>query len=249
MTLDQFFNHFLDDGAPSSLASQHRIAGDFDVASTNWEKNGDSSSMKRSISYCHPIKTNISMAPSHGQATKNQIMKRFGNYGICIDSEIWTNNVPLADCFYVVDRLLIASNPEDGISLTIKFGNVFIKRTMFKGVINAASVNDITKFHRGFVTSIETAAKKIFHCDVDATNSIQTRSIPDQVQNSSAVCKKQHKKFFFNERFNKTTVLLIVSLLLNMYFAVNLCRMSKDLEKLQMILDANIEYATLLAFK
>jgi len=143
----------LSDDAPTSLASHHQALGDLDVKATQWE-NTDGFAKKRFIKYDHPINIPLSIAPPAGSATKTQIMRRFGDNGICIDTETWISDVPLADCFYVADRLLVASNPEGGISLTIQFGNCFVKRTMFKGIIAATSVSDVTTFHKAFVTLI-----------------------------------------------------------------------------------------------
>jgi hypothetical protein len=156
ITLDDFFTLFLSDDAPVSLESHHRAVGDSNVKSTHWETTYIDGffAKKRNLTYKHSIKIPLAMAPPHGVATKTQTMHRFGSHGIYLDTETWINDVPLADCFYVADRLVVATHPEGGISLTLQFGNCFVKRTMFKKIINAASVKTVFKFHKDYIDSI-----------------------------------------------------------------------------------------------
>lgn len=153
-TLDDFFVRFLSDGAPTSLARNHENTGDSDVECTLWESAEDISK-KRRISYLHPIGTRVSMAPTACAATKMQIMRRFGDHGICVDTETHSKGIPLADCFYVMDRLLVASTTEGGVLVTIMFSNIFVKRTIFKAKISATSVKENSEFHRGFIELIQ----------------------------------------------------------------------------------------------
>jgi len=95
------------------------------------------------------------MAPPAGAATKSQTMRRYGDHGICVDTETWINDVPMADCFYVADRLLVASHSDGSVMLTIQFGNVFIKRTLLKRVIESTSVRDVTAFQNGWMDAIQ----------------------------------------------------------------------------------------------
>jgi hypothetical protein len=156
VTLHAFYEKFLRDDAVASLVKHHEASGDLDSKATQWERSSKVS-QKRLITYNHPIKIPLSIAPPTGAATKTQVMRRFPN-GICVDTETWINDVPLADCFYVADRLLVASNPDGGVLLTIKFGNCFVKRTMFKNIIASTSVRDVTDFHKGYCVELARGA-------------------------------------------------------------------------------------------
>lgn len=154
--LDDFVTHFLSDDAKTSIASHHEASGDLDVKVTKWEDNGESIK-KRFVNYNHPISIPLAIAPPTGAATKTQRMQRFGDHGVCVETETWINDIPLASCFYVADRLLVSADPDkDGeISLTIKFGICFVKRTMFKGIIASTSIHDVNEFQRGFIEIIQ----------------------------------------------------------------------------------------------
>ncbi len=123
------------------------------MTSTKWV--GNQFTKKRQITYDHPIVVPLSIAPPAGAATKSQTMTRYGDRGICVDTETWINDVPMADCFYVADRLLVSSHSDGGVLLTIKFGNVFIKRTLLKRVIESTSVRDVTAFQKGWMGAIQ----------------------------------------------------------------------------------------------
>jgi hypothetical protein len=163
ISLDDFFTLFLSDDAPVSLASHHEAVGDSSVESTQWQGDTSTSGIftkQRQLTYKHTIKIPVPMAPPDGMATKFQTVQRFGDHGICLDTETWINDVPLADCFYVADRLVVASNPEGGVSLTVRCGNCFVKKTMFKKIINAASTKAVLEFHKGYIESIRMAVNK-----------------------------------------------------------------------------------------
>ena len=242
MTLDEFFQQFVCDDAPNSIVSHHEASGDFDVKSSKWDDDDESSSKKRSITYSHPINTKVSMAPSAGAATKTQVLRRYGDQGICIDSEIWTNNVPLADCFYVLDRLMVASNEEGGISLTIKFGNIFVKRTMFKGVINAVSVKDITEFQKGFVALIKKTASMSSGSQNQATDASSRQEVVIRDHEALGGGQTIKEPMTISRRTAQVAFLFgLVLVLLNLYFAIMLNRANRNMEKLQNLLEISLK--------
>jgi hypothetical protein len=140
---------FLSDDAPHSLGHHHESIGDTNVKTTAWLNK------KRKIMYLHPI--NLPGAPSAGEATKSQTLRRFGDNGLCIDTETRITNIPFADCFYVSDRLIVTRIDSNRTSLTIKFGLSFVKRTIFRSIISATSIRDVEEFQKGFIAVIERA--------------------------------------------------------------------------------------------
>jgi len=159
VTVDEFFDMFLSDDAALSLASHHEATGDENVTCTKWQQQPSNMfTMKRLITYSHPIDIPLAIAPPAGSATKTQIMKRCQE-GICIDTETWISNVPLADCFYVADRLLVCTNPSSGgVFLTVMFGNCFVKPTLFQRIIASTSTRDVTMFHKAYIEKIQNHA-------------------------------------------------------------------------------------------
>jgi len=183
ITLHAFYEKFLRDDAVVSLVKHHEASGDLDSKATKWERSSKLS-QKRLITYNHPIKIPLSIAPPTGAATKTQVMRRFPN-GICVDTETWISDVPLADCFYVADRLLVASNPDGGVLLTIKFGNCFVKRTMFKNIIASTSVRDVTEFHKGYCVELARGAIG------NSSPAVNTNPIPREISDHISRMNKE----------------------------------------------------------
>ena len=48
----------------------------------------------------------------------------------------------------------IPASEGGGVWLTVQFGNVFVKRTMFKSIIASTSIRDVTAFHKGYIDLI-----------------------------------------------------------------------------------------------
>lgn len=165
ISLDEFYNLFLSDHAPKSLESYHRDIGDSNVQSTRWESTlvDGFLAQKRKLTYRHPIKIAVPKAPSHGVASKAQTIVRFGNHGIHLTTETWINDVPFADCFYIADRLIIASEPDGGIRISMKFGNCFVKKTMFKKILNSASAKSVMEFHQAYIDSLRRAVNNYLY--------------------------------------------------------------------------------------
>ena len=235
ITLDDFFAQFLSDGTTVSLASHHQASGDLDVKTTKWEHEDDLTK-KRFISYNHPISIPLPIAPPAGAATKTQRMQRFGDYGICLDTETWINDVPLADCFYVADRLLFSSDPDGQISLTIKFGICFVKKTMFRGIIASTSVNDVTEFHRGYVDLIQSKiANSPQSTPIIRPSTDSNSRVVVQQPNSTVLALKRESKLdkFFDMKLCLIIVLLFLACWEHLYFTRRLDQTTEKLARLE----------------
>lgn len=230
-TLDDFFAYFLSDNAPASLARNHENTGDSDVKCTAWE-DVENIAKKRRISYMHPIGTKVSMAPGACAATKIQAMRRFGDHGICVDTETHSNGIPLADCFYVMDRLLVASTAEGGVLVTIMFGNTFVKRTLFRKIIIATSVKDVTEFHRGFVDLI----RDTIGDDGPPRNLSIPMNVPQSNDSSNSTDNKLGGLVSLDFKFFVVSVLLCVLIGSNIWFFARLNETNKLLERMHMVL-------------
>lgn len=105
--------------------------GDKDLSASPWKQDGIQ--WKRTIEYSHPI--NAPLAPPEARARKEQRYRRFGDHGLSIETDTFVDDVPMADCFYVTDRILVKST-ENGVRLTGEFDIRFVKTTMFRSIIS-----------------------------------------------------------------------------------------------------------------
>jgi len=144
---------FLSDTCISSLADYHKISGDTNITTSKWESIIEGYKFNRTISYTHPVY--VPMGPPSGVANKAQTIYKFGNHGLYLVTKTFISDVPRTDCFYIEDYLLVKSNNDGSISISIMFDINFVKSTMFKSIITMTSVNDLTKFHTGYVEYIK----------------------------------------------------------------------------------------------
>mmetsp|Transcript_10273 Transcript_10273/g.16965 ORF Transcript_10273/g.16965 Transcript_10273/m.16965 type:complete len:370 (+) Transcript_10273:65-1174(+) len=107
VSVNDFYNHVLDDNAPHSIDKFMRDIGELEVESTSWQPSNPTSTdpANRSIVYIHPI--NAPMAPPTAAARKEQTLHKFGNTGLCLETSTFVEDVPMADCFIVRDRLWV----------------------------------------------------------------------------------------------------------------------------------------------
>ena len=146
-TMDDFYDRFLSDNAPCSMASyQINVGGDTDFETSTWS---GSFTQKRTMQYTHPV--NAPMFPPAARATKTQELRCFGKYGLCLETKTVVNDMPLTDCFFVEDRLLVEPRPEGGVNMTAAFELRFIKSTMFRRIIENTTQGELLKYWKGYV--------------------------------------------------------------------------------------------------
>lgn len=98
-----------------------------------------------SIIFNKKKQVNAPMAPPEAMAKKHQRLRKYGDYGMCIDTSSRVHDVPLTDCFYLDDRLLVQSTEDGGIVLTLRFEIRFIKSTMFRRIIERTTKDEFLK--------------------------------------------------------------------------------------------------------
>ena len=152
VSVNDFYNHVLDDNAPHSIDKFMRDIGELEVESTSWQPSNPTSTdpANRSIVYIHPI--NAPMAPPTAAARKEQTLHKFGNTGLCLETSTFVEDVPMADCFIVRDRLWVNKNPaeENGCIVSITFQIDFIKGTMFRRIIENTTRGEYQKYWTHF---------------------------------------------------------------------------------------------------
>lgn len=158
--LEAFVEAFAGDNAPSSYCGfMTEVVGDSGVTATGWVTDDNDGStdggkdkgvqtLTRSIEYTHPV--NAPMAPPRAQARKEQTMRNYGNNrGLVIETKTIVSDVPMTDCFYVRDVLMVERNTEEnggGWLVNIRFEIVYVKSTMFRSLISRTTTGEFNTF-------------------------------------------------------------------------------------------------------
>ena len=134
-------------------------AGDSDITVSAWTLKGDD--YTRTIEYSHPV--NVPLAPPRARARKEQRYRRYGDRGISIETDTYVDDVPMTDCFYVTDRLLVASNGNndgnDGkrgklqsssTTVSAQFDIRFVKSTIFRAIIANTTRTEFLKMYQSY---------------------------------------------------------------------------------------------------
>lgn len=147
--LESFVEKFVNDDAPHSWAKfMEDIIGDSEVKTETWKVDNNSDSVAktctRTIEYTHPV--NAPMAPPMARARKEQTLKKYG-FGLLVETKTVVSDVPMTDCFYVRDVLQLKRGKNNNKwLLNIRFEVVFVKSTMFRGLINKTTTGEFDKF-------------------------------------------------------------------------------------------------------
>ena len=126
--------------------------GDKDVSVSHW--NDEGSHFKRTMEYSHPI--NAPLAPPEARARKEQRYRRFGDFGLSIETDTFVDDVPMADCFYVTDRILVKPTA-NGVQLKVEFDIRFVKTTMFRSIIANTTRREFVKGFQKLFVVMETS--------------------------------------------------------------------------------------------
>jgi hypothetical protein len=156
MSVDEFYNHVLADDADHSFTNFMRNIGELEVDTTKWESettaSSSSLSSSRTIHYIHPV--NSPMAPPTAKARKSQTIHKFGPAGICVESCTVVEEVPMADCFVVDDRLWVHKTSQ-GCVLSVTFQIRFIKGTLFRRIIENQTRKEYQSFWDQFSSMVQ----------------------------------------------------------------------------------------------
>ena len=152
----------IDDNSGHSIEKFMIGIGELHVDTTPWEQPQEPAQpATRIIHYTHPV--NAPMAPPFAKARKQQCLHKFGNAGLCLETCTVVEEVPMADCFVVEDRLWVHSHEseEDGgvpsmtTHLSVTFQIRFVKGTMFRRIIENTTRGEYKSFWNQFAGMIE----------------------------------------------------------------------------------------------
>jgi VAD1 Analog of StAR-related lipid transfer domain len=178
-SLDQFVDLFVKNQADYSIAKYLQGRGDSELQETEWttttstiddgDSNINTANQTRMVHYMHPV--NVPMAPPQAGARKEQAFCRYGDYGLVIETRTYVRDVPMTDCFYVVDRIRVEPNNYNNASsnkknnnnesssaageaalpsvlVSMEFQIDFVKSTMFRGIISKTTSSEFKSFFR-----------------------------------------------------------------------------------------------------
>lgn len=153
-TLDTFQELFWCKNAKHPISTYQRdTIGDTDINTFDWEQQhcGDDddeiTTLSREIHYLHP--NHAPRGPPMAKTTKKQTLKKYGGYGMVLHTITKVDDVPKADCFVIEDQIVVESNG-DSVILSARCGIRFVKRTIFKTIIQFNAKNGITKWLGGY---------------------------------------------------------------------------------------------------
>jgi hypothetical protein len=146
-SLGKFYDLFLAEGAPYSMAKFLEARGDTELMVSDWKSAKDSQKWRtRVINYSHPV--NAPLAPPKAGARKEQRFRRFDEFGMIVQTKTFVDDVPMADCFYVTDRIRVQPAGTDAVSVFLEFEITFVKSTMFKSIISKTTASEFTNSFR-----------------------------------------------------------------------------------------------------
>jgi hypothetical protein len=160
-SLNEFFDLFFQDEAPHALAKyQQEHIGDKHVQFSPWRPlssetgNNATVALIRTIEYIHPL--NNSMGPSEAKTYRTQYLLRYGECGMLLRNITKVEGIPMADCFQVMDQWIFhPSGTRDDdrpcLTLSVSFQVDFVKRTMFKSLIQKNVKSETKKWFSGYV--------------------------------------------------------------------------------------------------
>jgi hypothetical protein len=122
--------------------------GETNVIVSPWKKEKDDDTFARTIEYSHPV--NAPLAPPMARARKEQRYRFYGKHGLSVETDTYVEDVPMADCFYVTERILVEPKDEGQVVVLAEFDIRFVKRTMFRSIIANTTRSECLKAIQGY---------------------------------------------------------------------------------------------------
>jgi hypothetical protein len=123
--------------------------GETNVIVSQWKKEENDDTFTRTIEYSHPV--NAPLAPPMARARREQRYRFYGKHGLSVETDTYVEDVPMADCFYVTERVLVEPANEKGVVVVLaEFDIRFVKRTMFRSIIANTTRSECLKGIQGY---------------------------------------------------------------------------------------------------
>lgn len=176
--VDEFFSLFFSDDALPFLESYHNKCGDKDLKCTSWKPH-DQHGYAREVSFQHPIK--IYFGARFGTCNEVQNFRVYKNSHLVVKTSQVVSDVPYGDYFCVEGLWAVVANSNNTCSLKVYVNVAFSKKTMWKGKIVQATIEECRDT---FATWIELAHAllKQKNIDKESNNLITEVNIEPQVR-------------------------------------------------------------------
>jgi hypothetical protein len=149
---------FLDGATFPILQYMTQQIGDKNLTVSMWKHTNPGefpTALERTINFVHPLKNAV--GPSEAKTCRTQTFRRFGDVGMTMQNSTAIEGVPAADCFRVEDRWIIEKGSDSTVTIFVSFRLNFIKRTMFKPVIQKNTRQETRNWFRGFAIFVQAA--------------------------------------------------------------------------------------------
>ncbi|KAI3804248.1 hypothetical protein L1987_25648 [Smallanthus sonchifolius] len=137
--VDEFFSLFFSDDALPFLESYHKKCGDKDLICTSWKPH-DQPGYAREVSFQHPIK--IYFGARFGTCNEVQKFLVYKNSHLVVKTSQVINDVPYGDYFSVEGLWDVVEDSSNGCTLRVYVNVAFSKKTMWKGKIVTATIEE-----------------------------------------------------------------------------------------------------------
>mmetsp|Transcript_36542 Transcript_36542/g.54580 ORF Transcript_36542/g.54580 Transcript_36542/m.54580 type:complete len:272 (-) Transcript_36542:364-1179(-) len=152
-TINDFYRIFWSSNTANPYEDYKReVQGHEDIITTSWIDSGDKFTLCRSQKYLHP--NSAPVGPRMAKAVTQQTLQWYGDHGIQICFATTVEGTPMADCFVLKDRILVEAT-DDGLIMRVDMGICFVKKTIYKRIIAAASKAGSKKTWESFVDYIQ----------------------------------------------------------------------------------------------
>nr|GEW18629.1 protein vascular associated death 1, chloroplastic [Tanacetum cinerariifolium] len=198
--VDEFFSLFFSDDALPFLESYHKKCGDKDLKCTTWKPH-DQLGYAREVSFQHPIK--IYFGARFGSCNEVQNFRVYKNSHLVVKTSQEINDVPYGDYFRVEGLWDVVADSNGGCTLKVYVNVAFSKKTMWKGKIVAATVEECRDT---FATFIEIAEDLLKQKSVDKeANSIPVVNVEAQ-DNGARIFDWSHHCCIISRSYGSKTI-------------------------------------------
>ncbi|XP_076927671.1 protein VASCULAR ASSOCIATED DEATH 1, chloroplastic-like [Bidens hawaiensis] len=176
--VDEFFSLFFSDEALPFLESYHKKCGDKDLKCTSWKPH-EQLGHAREVSFQHPIK--IYFGARFGTCNEVQNYRVYRNSHLVVKTSQVINDVPYGDYFSVEGLWDVVANSNNSCTLKVYVTVAFSKKTMWKGKIVRATVEECRDTFAAFI-ELAHALLKQKTVDREANNRISEVNVGPPVE-------------------------------------------------------------------
>eukprot|EP00544_Gedaniella_sp_CCMP2646_P003295 CAMPEP_0202509612 /NCGR_PEP_ID=MMETSP1361-20130828/52862_1 /ASSEMBLY_ACC=CAM_ASM_000849 /TAXON_ID=210615 /ORGANISM="Staurosira complex sp., Strain CCMP2646" /LENGTH=192 /DNA_ID=CAMNT_0049143841 /DNA_START=319 /DNA_END=895 /DNA_ORIENTATION=- len=119
LALEDFLDKFIDSNAPFPYSTCMQSLGYDILQVTEWKRDGHGV-YSRMLECNHPVNAPLALLAPMANAQKEQRYRKYGEMGsLSIETDTFVQDVPMTDCFFVTDRVLVEATGANGTAFTI----------------------------------------------------------------------------------------------------------------------------------